>query len=63
MLASEYGLPLLQIDIQWRAELAEIFRVRSIPTVIGIRDGVVAGALVGGQGRQAYAELAARVAE
>jgi thioredoxin-like negative regulator of GroEL len=60
--ASEHGLPLVVLDIADRGDVAQAFGVRSVPTVVGVRDGAVCGAVVGAQGQAAYATLCRDVA-
>lgn len=60
--ASELGLPVVVLDIADRPEVAQAFGVRSVPTVVGIRDGAIVGALTGAQGQAVYATLCREVA-
>ena len=61
--ASDFGVPLISLDIEAFPQIAERYHVTQLPTVVGIRGGVPVGAIVGAQNRASYQGLLEKVAE
>jgi thioredoxin 1 len=63
--AGEYGseVELVEVDVASNRDLAKRHSVRSVPTFVAIRDGVVAGRAVGAQSRNGIREVFAGAAD
>jgi thioredoxin 1 len=60
--AQNSGVELIEVNIDDDYETAGQFGVRSIPMVVGIKDGVVVDQLVGAMPESAYHDLFKKVA-
>ena len=61
--ASDFGVPLISLDIEAFPQIAERYHVTQLPTVVGLRGGQPVGAIVGAQNRASYQGLLEKVAE
>jgi thioredoxin 1 len=55
--AAEAGLAVLEVRVDENPALVEELSVRSVPTVVGMRDGTEVGRLVGSQREETVADL------
>lgn len=58
-LAARYDgqVKVVKVNVDEEPELANTFQVRGIPTIVGVKDGRVAGQQVGFRGAQALGQL------
>jgi len=55
------GVTIYHVDVDTHQELANQFNIRSIPAIVGIREGDPVGLLVGVMSQDKYEELAGKV--
>jgi thioredoxin 1 len=59
--AQKYGLEVIHIDVDEDFQTANSFGVRSIPMVVGLKDGAAVDMVVGAQNAIRYMELAKKL--
>ncbi len=60
--AARTGVELVEVNVDDTPDLASQFGVRSIPTVVAIKDGVPVDSIVGTASEERYVELMSKLA-
>lgn len=59
--AASNGLDLIEVNVDEDHQTAGAFGVRSIPMVVGVKDGQVVDQVIGAQSKARYEELASKL--